>query len=139
MAVLVLAEHDNKSIRKATLNAVAAAKKIGGDIHILLAGHQDMDGAADFLCRRDRVQGRLADRLVVVLGKNQDGHQITFASLRSLSTSALASATFTPALRLAGSTTLSVVSLGETSTPSASGFSVSSVFFFAFMMFGSVT
>ena len=40
MAVLVLAEHDNKSIRKATLNAVAAAKKIGGDIHVLVAGHQ---------------------------------------------------------------------------------------------------
>src|SRR5258705_13475239 len=38
--VLVLAEHDNKSIRKATLNAVAAAKKIGGDIHVLVAGHQ---------------------------------------------------------------------------------------------------
>ena len=45
MAVLVLAEHDNKSIRKATLNAVAAAKKIGGDIHILVAGHQAGDAA----------------------------------------------------------------------------------------------
>src|SRR3954466_5582063 len=45
MAVLVLAEHDNKSIRKATLNAVAAAKKIGGDIHILVAGHQAADAA----------------------------------------------------------------------------------------------
>jgi electron transfer flavoprotein alpha subunit len=40
MSVLVLAEHDNKSIRKATLNAVAAAQKIGGDIHVLVAGHQ---------------------------------------------------------------------------------------------------
>ncbi len=40
MAVLVLAEHDNKSIRKATLNALAAAQKIGGDIHLLVAGHQ---------------------------------------------------------------------------------------------------
>ena len=45
MAVLVLAEHDNKSIRKATLNAVAAAKKIGGDIHVLVAGHQSGDAA----------------------------------------------------------------------------------------------
>jgi len=45
MAVLVLAEHDNKSIRKATLNAVAAAKKIGGDVHLLVAGHQAGDAA----------------------------------------------------------------------------------------------
>jgi len=40
MAVLVLAEHDNKSLRKATLNTVAAAQKVGGDVHILVAGHQ---------------------------------------------------------------------------------------------------
>jgi len=45
MASLVLAEHDNKTIRKATLNAVAAAKKIGGDIHVLIAGHQAGDAA----------------------------------------------------------------------------------------------
>jgi electron transfer flavoprotein alpha subunit len=45
MAVLVLAEHDNKSIRKATLNAVAAAKKIGGDIHVLVAGQQAGEAA----------------------------------------------------------------------------------------------
>jgi electron transfer flavoprotein alpha subunit len=40
MAVLVLAEHDNKSLRKATLNTVAAAQQIGGDVHVLVAGHQ---------------------------------------------------------------------------------------------------
>ena len=45
MAILVLAEHDNKSIRKATLNAIAAAQKIGGDIHVLVAGHQAGDAA----------------------------------------------------------------------------------------------
>ncbi|HYL90962.1 MAG TPA: FAD-binding protein [Burkholderiales bacterium] len=45
MAALVLAEHDNKSIRKATLNAVAAAKKVGGDVHVLVAGHQALDAA----------------------------------------------------------------------------------------------
>jgi electron transfer flavoprotein alpha subunit len=45
MTSLVLAEHDNKTIRKATLNAVAAAKKIGGDIHVLVAGHQAGDAA----------------------------------------------------------------------------------------------
>jgi electron transfer flavoprotein alpha subunit len=45
MTSLILAEHDNKTIRKATLNAVAAAKKIGGDIHVLVAGHQAGDAA----------------------------------------------------------------------------------------------
>jgi electron transfer flavoprotein alpha subunit len=45
MAVLVLAEHDGKTVRKATLNTVAAAQKIGGDIHVLVAGH-DCAGAA---------------------------------------------------------------------------------------------
>ncbi|HET7671159.1 MAG TPA: FAD-binding protein [Burkholderiales bacterium] len=45
MAVLVLAEHDNKTIRKATLNAVAAAQKLGPDIHVLVAGHQAGDAA----------------------------------------------------------------------------------------------
>ena len=38
MAILVLAEHDNATLKAATLNAVAAASRIGGDIHILVAG-----------------------------------------------------------------------------------------------------
>ena len=46
-------------------------------------------------------------------------------------------ATFAPPLRLGGSCTFSVTSRGVTSTPSASGFKVSSGFFFAFMMLGS--
>lgn len=38
MALLIVAEHDNASLKKATLNAIAAAQKIGGDIHVLVAG-----------------------------------------------------------------------------------------------------
>ncbi len=38
MSCLVIAEHDNKSIKGATLNTVAAAARIGGDIHVLVAG-----------------------------------------------------------------------------------------------------
>jgi electron transfer flavoprotein alpha subunit len=45
MAALVLAEHDNKAIRKSTLNAVAAAQKLGGELHVLVAGHQAGDAA----------------------------------------------------------------------------------------------
>ena len=38
MAVLVLAEHDNAELKAATLNTVAAAVEIGGDIDVLVAG-----------------------------------------------------------------------------------------------------
>ena len=45
MSVLVIAEHDNRSIKGATLNTVAAAQKIGGDIHVLVAGAGAGDAA----------------------------------------------------------------------------------------------
>jgi len=45
MAVLVLAEHDSKTVKKATLNAVAAAQKLGDDIHVLVAGHNAGEAA----------------------------------------------------------------------------------------------
>jgi electron transfer flavoprotein alpha subunit len=45
MAVLVIAEHDNKSVKKATLNTVAAAQKLGSDIHVLVSGHQAGEAA----------------------------------------------------------------------------------------------
>ena len=38
MTILVIAEHDHQSLKAATLNTVAAAQKIGGDIHVLVAG-----------------------------------------------------------------------------------------------------
>jgi len=38
MSVLVIADHDNSVLKPATLNVVAAAQQIGGDIEILVAG-----------------------------------------------------------------------------------------------------
>ena len=38
MAALVIAEHDNASIKGATLNTVTAALACGGDVHVLVAG-----------------------------------------------------------------------------------------------------
>ena len=38
MTTLVIAEHDNASLKGATLNTVAAALKIGGEVHVLVAG-----------------------------------------------------------------------------------------------------
>jgi electron transfer flavoprotein alpha subunit len=46
MTNLVIAEHDRASIKTATLNTIAAARKIGGDIHVLVAGH-NAQAAAD--------------------------------------------------------------------------------------------
>src|SRR5688572_1367641 len=45
MSVLVLAEHDNASLKGATLNAVTAAKATDADVHVLVAG-ENADGAA---------------------------------------------------------------------------------------------
>jgi len=38
MSVLVVAEHDNQSLKGATLNSLAAAAAIGGEVHLLVAG-----------------------------------------------------------------------------------------------------
>ncbi|WP_028216683.1 electron transfer flavoprotein subunit alpha/FixB family protein [Paraburkholderia oxyphila] len=38
MTILLIAEHDNVSLKPATLHTVTAAQKVGGDIHILVAG-----------------------------------------------------------------------------------------------------
>jgi len=39
MTALVIAEHDNQSIKGATLNTVTAAAQLGGEVHVLVAGH----------------------------------------------------------------------------------------------------
>ncbi|EXI68956.1 MAG: Electron transfer flavoprotein large subunit [Candidatus Accumulibacter adjunctus] len=46
MAILVIAEHDNSSIKAATHHAVTAATKLGGEIHLLVAGSNCADAAA---------------------------------------------------------------------------------------------
>ena len=38
MSILVIAEHDNAELKASTLNTVAAAQAIGGEIHVLVAG-----------------------------------------------------------------------------------------------------
>ena len=46
MTSLVIAEHDNASIKGATLNTVTAAAAIGADVHVLVAGHNAGAAAA---------------------------------------------------------------------------------------------
>jgi electron transfer flavoprotein alpha subunit len=46
MTSLVIAEHDNASIKGATLNTITAALQCGGDVHVLVAGHNAQAAAA---------------------------------------------------------------------------------------------
>lgn len=39
MTALVIAEHDNASLKGSTLNTITAATQCGGDVHVLIAGH----------------------------------------------------------------------------------------------------
>ena len=58
MSILVIAEHDNKSLKGATLNTVAAATKISDEISLLIAGY-DMDSVIDEAQKVDSVNNIL--------------------------------------------------------------------------------
>jgi electron transfer flavoprotein alpha subunit len=83
MSILILAEHDNASLKGATLNTVTAAKAIGGDIVVLVAGENcgaaaeaaaKIDGVSKVLVADNAVYGhQLAENvslLVAELGKD---------------------------------------------------------------------
>ncbi len=113
---------------------------IGGGAAIL-AGDEDVDVAGAGLRQLGGggggVQGGGLDRIVVVLGDDENSHQMTLASVLSLVTSSSTEPTLTPPWRFAGSSTLSVTRRGATSTPRSSGLNTSIGFFLAFMMLGS--
>ncbi|RJF80701.1 electron transfer flavoprotein subunit alpha/FixB family protein [Oleomonas cavernae] len=77
MAILVIAENDAQSYKPATLNAVSAAKAIGGDIHLLVAGSgiagvaaeaAKIDGVAKVLTADDAAYAnRLAEPLAALI------------------------------------------------------------------------
>ena len=46
MAILVIAEHDNKQLKTGTTNTIAAATTLGADVSVLVAGHECADVAA---------------------------------------------------------------------------------------------
>src|SRR5690242_14957631 len=55
MTTLLLAEHDNKSLKDATNKALTAARQMGGDVHVLVAG-KDCKAAADAAAKLDGVK-----------------------------------------------------------------------------------
>src|SRR3954464_6550786 len=55
MTTLLLAEHDNKSLKDSTNKALTAARALGGDVHILVAG-KDAKAVADTAAKLDGVK-----------------------------------------------------------------------------------
>jgi len=84
MALLIIAEHDNTELKSATANTVAAAREIGGEIHVLVAGSgcQEVAQAAARLDGVDRVRcadsehlgSRLAEDLAALVVALADGY-----------------------------------------------------------------
>ena len=61
MSVLVIAEHDNAALAAATLNTIAAARELGDDVHVLVAG-AGCGGVADAAAKTEGVgKVRVAD------------------------------------------------------------------------------
>ncbi|QCF26082.1 electron transfer flavoprotein subunit alpha/FixB family protein [Hydrocarboniclastica marina] len=92
MSILVIADHDNSTLNPATLNVIAAAKAIGGDIDVLVAGEAcgavaetaaKAEGVAKALCADNAAYGHFLGEnlglLVAELGKNYS-HVLTSAS-----------------------------------------------------------
>jgi electron transfer flavoprotein alpha subunit len=76
MTILVIAEHDNSSLKRATLNAVTAAAAAGNDIHLLVAGH----GAAAVAEQAAKVAG-VAEVLVADAAEYAHGLPENLAAL----------------------------------------------------------
>jgi electron transfer flavoprotein alpha subunit len=89
MTTLVLAEHDNKSLSEATAKTVAAASRLGGDVHVLVAG-KDAAGVADqaaklagvtkvLLAESDALEHGLAEPLAALILGLADGYDALVA------------------------------------------------------------
>ena len=89
MASLILAEHDNAALNPATAKAVTAAKEIGGDIHVLVAGSgaqavadqaAKLDGVAKvLLADAPHLANALAEEVAALLVKLMDSYDVLIA------------------------------------------------------------
>lgn len=89
MAVLVIAEHDNESLKDATHKVVSAAKAVGGDVDILVAGKgvKDVGAAAAkidgvrkvLVCDHETLRRQLAEAMEAVIVPIMDGYDAVMA------------------------------------------------------------
>ncbi len=83
MSILVIAEHDNSALKGSTLNTVAAATKISGDITLMVAGHnidsvideaKTIDSIANILkCDDELYANAIAEELSSLVLSNCEG------------------------------------------------------------------
>lgn len=84
MSILVVAEHDNKELNPATLKTITAAKAMGDDVHVLVAGEgcegvaqeaSKVDGVAKVLCADNAAYGHfLAENLSALVTAKAEGY-----------------------------------------------------------------
>ncbi len=84
MTILILCKHDNEALNEATSRTVTAAKQMGGDIHMLVAGHgcgdvaneaATLDGVAKVIhVEGDAYGHRLAEPLADLLENMAGGY-----------------------------------------------------------------
>ncbi len=97
MSILVLAEHDNKRLKDATLAAVSAARQLaghaGGDVHVLVAGEgcrpvadqaAGIEGVSKVLCASDPAYGHaLAENVAPLIAGLMEGYDALVAPATS--------------------------------------------------------
>ena len=84
MSILVIAEHDNKSLKGATLNTVAAATELSGDVTMIVAGSdidsvvteaQSLDGVSKILkCDNEVYANAIAEDLTSLIITISEGY-----------------------------------------------------------------
>jgi electron transfer flavoprotein alpha subunit len=81
MTILVIAEHDNSTLKPATLNTLTAAQKVGAEVHIVIAGHnaQPAANAAAKLPGVAKVLLADAPQLAEGLAENVEATVVTIA------------------------------------------------------------
>jgi len=89
MAVLLIAEHDNESIKDVTHKALTAAAELGGDVHVLVAGNNagaaaeaasKLDGVAKVLhCEAPMFERPLAEPMAALIVGLMDGYDAAVA------------------------------------------------------------
>lgn len=89
MTILLVAEHDNEALNDQTRNALTAAKEIGGDIHVLVAGSgcgavaeaaAKLDSVAKVLvAEAEELAHQLAEPMAALLVSLADGYDVLMA------------------------------------------------------------
>ena len=89
MAALVIAEHDNSALKDSTQKTVTAAKALGGDVHVLVAGQNaqavanaaaGIDGVSSVLLADDALYANgLAEPLAALIVKLAPGYDAILA------------------------------------------------------------